>query len=81
MVARMVQVGRPGAEVEPDGRVKVRLPDQPQARHITTWDEFEFRQGRDMWTYAQEMMAAVDQLINEVLSAFEDHIPERFKQA
>jgi hypothetical protein len=45
----------------------------------TTWEEFEFTQGRDIWTYAQEMMLAVEQFIDEVLSAFEDHVPERFR--
>jgi hypothetical protein len=64
--------------VQSDGRISVQLPDPPTGQ-ITTWEEFEFTQGRDIWTYAQEMMLAVEQFIDEVLSAFEDHIPERFR--
>jgi hypothetical protein len=71
--------GSPQAEVESDGRIWVRLPDPPQTKHITTWEEFDFHEGRDMRTYAEAMMGAVEQLINEVLSAFEDNMPERFR--
>jgi hypothetical protein len=55
------------------------MPDPPKVGHITTWEEFEFRQGRDMRTFAADMMEAAEQLIDEVLSAFEDNIPERFR--
>jgi hypothetical protein len=70
--------GTPRAEVQGDGRIRVPLPDAPTGA-ITTWEEFEFTQGRDMWTYAEDMMVAVEQFIDEVLSAFEDHVPERFR--
>jgi hypothetical protein len=58
----------------------VRLPDPPTT-HITTWEEFEFTQRRDMATYAKDLMEAVEQTIDEILAAFADHVPERFQSS
>ena len=54
------------------------LPDPPTT-HITTWEEFDFTQRRDMAMYAEDVMAAVQQTIDEILAAFADHVPERFR--
>ena len=70
--------GSPRAEVEPDGHIWLRLPDPP-TNHITTWEEFEFTQRRDMVKYAEDLMEAVAQTIDEILAAFADHVPERFR--
>jgi hypothetical protein len=68
------------AEVQSDGSIRLLLPDPPLAR-ITTFDEFKFSQGRDMRTYAADLMDGVEQLIDAVLTAFEEHLPDRFKEA
>jgi hypothetical protein len=70
--------GSPRAEVKPDGRIWVQLPDPPTT-HITTWEEYDYTQQRDMATYAEDMMEAVERIIDEILAAFADHVPERFR--
>ncbi len=61
--------GSPSAEILPDGQLLARLPDQVTAR-ILTWEEFTFTQGRDMLTYATELMISVETFIDKVLDAF-----------
>jgi hypothetical protein len=44
---------------------------------ITTWEEFSYTEGRDMLTFARDVMANVETFVDEVLAAFEDARPER----
>jgi hypothetical protein len=61
--------------------VRIPLPDPPSSSQIASWEQFEYRQDRDAWTYAQELLAAVEVFIDGVISAFEEHLPERFRAA
>ena len=59
-------VARRYANVGDDGRMWVPLPD-PIREPIATWEQFTFGERRDLLTFADETMAAVDLLIDAVL--------------
>jgi hypothetical protein len=44
-------------------------------QHQLTYD-----QGRDADTFADEIMTAVEHFMNELITAFEQYIPERLKR-
>ncbi len=66
--------GSPRARLASDGRVYVPLPDMV-ANGITTWEEFDFSEGRDMLTFARKVMSSVTTFVEAVLSAFEAATP------
>lgn len=68
--------GTPRAEILPDGRILARIPD-PSTSWILSWDQFEFTQNRDMLTYGQQLMAAIEIFVDDTLGAFEANRPAR----
>jgi hypothetical protein len=70
--------GTPSAIIQPGGSIRVPFPD-PSSTPIRTWHAFEYALDRDMRSYADDLMSAVQQLIDAVLTAFEEHLPERFR--
>jgi hypothetical protein len=62
------------------GRIVLPFPDQVTApvshRHQLTYDE-----NRDVVSFADGLMAAVERFMDELMRAFEEHLPERFKIA
>jgi hypothetical protein len=41
--------------------------------------QLSYNDGRDAVAYADGLMRAVEQFMDEMLSAFEQHVPARFK--
>ncbi len=68
--------GTPRAEILPDGRILARIPD-PSTSWILSWDQFEFTQNRDMLTYGQQLMAAIEIFVDDTLGALEANRPAR----
>jgi len=68
--------GTPSARIMPGGGLVVPVPDQLGGR-ITTWEEFEFSEGRDMVSFARSIMKAIEAFMDDVLSAFEAARPAR----
>jgi hypothetical protein len=68
--------GTPSAEILRDGRILARIPD-PSSGWILTWDEFKFTQNRDMLSYGNQLMAAIETFVDAVLDAFEANRPAR----
>ena len=62
------------------GRIVLPFPDQVTApvrhRHQLTYNE-----NRDVVSFADGLMAAVERFMDELIRAFEEHLPERFKTA
>jgi hypothetical protein len=69
-------VGRPGAEILPDGHILARVPD-PLADPVLTSEAFEFARDREMLTYATELMTATEIFVDSVLDAFAANRPAR----
>jgi hypothetical protein len=59
---------------------------RPEGPHRVTasvthgW-QLTFNDNRDAVSFADLLMEAVERLMDELLSAFEEHLPERFKSA
>jgi hypothetical protein len=68
--------GTPSARIMPGGGLAIPLPDRLGHR-ITTWEEFDFSEGRDMLSFARNVMTAVEVFVDDVLSAFEAARPAR----
>lgn len=64
------------AEILPDEHVVARVPD-PLGDPVLTWETLEFTQGRDMLTYATELMTAIEIFVDRVLDAFAANRPAR----
>lgn len=72
----MLGGGTPRALVLDDGKIIIRMPNALNGP-ITTWEEFSYTEGRDMLTFARDVMANVETFVEEVLAAFEHARPER----
>lgn len=76
--ARVQQnAGSAAAEILDDGSIVLRIPDRV-TRPVDLFAEFSFTQGRDALRYANELLAAVDALMEALLGAFERARPKRF---
>jgi hypothetical protein len=71
--------GTPSLRLEPDGRVRFRLPDRPGDR-VWSWEEFTYRQDRDAGTVASDLLGRVERFMDGLLTSFEQHVPERFRR-
>jgi hypothetical protein len=62
------------------GRIILPFPDQVTVpvshRRQLTYDE-----NRDVVSFTDGLMGAVERFMDEMISAFEEHLPERFKTA
>jgi hypothetical protein len=70
--------GTAAAEVMDDLRIVFRIPDRV-TRPVETFDEFTFAEGREAIGYVNDLLAAVDELLDAVLGAFERARPARFR--
>jgi hypothetical protein len=61
-----------------DGQLVLRFPDRVAGWISHRW-QLSYSQGRDAVAYADGLMRAVEQFMEEMLSAFELHVPARFK--
>jgi hypothetical protein len=62
------------------GRVVLPFPDRVIERVSHRW-QLTYRDNRDAVSFADDLMAAVERFMDELISAFEKHVPERFKTA
>jgi hypothetical protein len=62
------------------GRIILPFPDRVTAPVGHRW-QLTYNDGRDAVSFADGLMAAVERFMDELISAFEEHIPERFKIA
>jgi hypothetical protein len=74
-----IQAGSKSGRVR-SGRVVLRFPDRVTASVTHRW-QLTFNDNRDAVSFADSLMDAVERFMNELLSAFEEHLPERFKSA
>jgi len=61
-----------------DGRLFLRFPDRVAEAVSHRW-QLTFNDGRDAVSVADEIMASVERFMEEMITAFEDNLPERFK--
>jgi hypothetical protein len=62
------------------GRIVLPFPDRVSAPVGHRW-ELTYRDNRDAVSFADDLMAAVERFMDELISAFEQHLPDRFKSA
>jgi hypothetical protein len=62
------------------GRIVLPFPDRVTARVSHRW-QLTFNDNRDAISFADGLMTAVERFMDELISAFEKHVPERFKTA
>jgi hypothetical protein len=62
------------------GRVVLPFPDRVTAPVTHRW-QLTFSGNRDAVSFADGLMAGVERFMDDLLSAFEKHVPERFKTA
>ena len=60
------------------GEPVLPFPDPVSASIGHRW-QLTYEPGRDAFTFASELMATVEQFMAEMISAFEMHLPDRFK--
>src|SRR5258708_28796547 len=63
-----------------DGKVTLPFPD-PVSGVIDHQVQLTYDDGRDAATFADGVMDAVTRFMDELIAAFEQHIPERFKRS
>jgi hypothetical protein len=63
-----------------DGRLVLRFPDRVTGAVSHRW-QLTFNDGRDATSVADEILASVELFMEELLTAFEDNVPDRFKTA
>lgn len=73
------QGGTPRARVRA-GRLVLPFPDRVTGWVSHRW-QLTYEDGRDAVSYADGLMEAIGRFMDEMLTAFEDHVPERFKVA
>lgn len=71
--------GTPTAIILDDGKIKLIAPDPPSGP-IATWEAFTYDESRDQLAHAREVMRAIEHFVDETLTAFEEHVPERVRQ-
>ena len=62
------------------GRIILPFPDQVTAQVSHRW-QLTYNENRDAVSFADALMAAVERFMDELIRAFEEHLPERFKTA
>jgi hypothetical protein len=72
------RAGSKGGRVR-TGRVILEFPD-PVADSIDHQLQLTFDTCRDGASFADEIMAAASRFMEELITAFEQHVPERFKR-
>jgi hypothetical protein len=73
------QAGTPRARVS-SGQLILPFPDRLTGWVSHRW-QLTYADSRDAVSYADSLMAAVERFMDEMLTAFEHHLPERFKIA
>jgi hypothetical protein len=71
------QAGTKGGAVR-SGKIILPFPDRVTSRVSHRW-QLTYNEGRDAISFADGLMASVEQFMDEMLTAFETHLPERFK--
>jgi hypothetical protein len=74
-----IQAGSKSGRIR-SGRVVLPFPDRVTASVSHRW-QLTFNDNRDAVSVADGLMRAVERFMDELLSAFEEHLPERFKSA
>jgi hypothetical protein len=72
-----VQAGSKGARVHA-GRVLLPFPDRVNQRISHRW-QLTFTTNRDARSFIDHLMESVELFMDEMLDAFEQHLPERFR--
>ena len=62
------------------GRIVLPFPDQVMAPVRHRW-QLIYDENRDVVSFADGLMAAVERFMDELIRAFEEHVPERFRTA
>ena len=60
-----------GARVNASGRVFIPIPDPPK-QHIGLFEQFTWFEKRDLASFAEESLSAVERFVDALLGAFED---------
>jgi hypothetical protein len=68
--AKLPNPSTPNADLHPDGTHVVPIPDPPE-EVVYVFDQFTYDEGRDLRTFAREALAATEELMDGILSAFE----------
>jgi hypothetical protein len=74
-----IQAGSKSGDVR-SGHVILPFPDRVTTSVTHRW-QLTFDDNRDAVSFANSLMKAVERFMDELLSAFEEHLPERFKSA
>jgi hypothetical protein len=74
-----IQAGSKNGRIR-SGRVVLPFPDRVTAPVTHRW-QLTFNGNRDAVSFADGLMAGVERFMDDLLSAFEKHVPERFKTA
>ena len=72
------RAGSPRAEIR-DGRMVVPFPDRV-ARPVNHRWQPTYNEGRDAATVADEIMESVERFMDDLIAAFENHLPSRFRK-
>jgi hypothetical protein len=74
-----IQAGSKSGRVR-SGQVVLPFPDRATAPVSHRW-QLTFNDNRDAVSFADNLMEAVERFMDELLRAFEEHLPDRFKSA
>jgi hypothetical protein len=74
-----IQAGTKSGRIR-SGHIVLPFPDRVTAPVGHRW-QLTYQDDRDAVAFADDLMAAVERFMDELISAFEDHVPERFKSA
>jgi hypothetical protein len=74
-----IKAGSKGGRMR-SGRIVLPFPDRVTAPVGHRW-QLTYVDTRDAGSFADGLMAAVERFMDELISAFEEHVPERFKTA
>jgi hypothetical protein len=74
-----IQAGSKTGKVR-SGHVVLPFPDRVTTSVTHRW-QLTFGDNRDAVSFANSLIGAVERFMEELLSAFEEHLPERFKSA
>jgi hypothetical protein len=74
-----IQAGSKSGRVR-SGHVVLPFPDRVTASVTHRW-QLTFNDNRDAVSFANSLMGSVERFMDELLSAFEEHLPDRFKSA
>jgi hypothetical protein len=75
--SQSIRAGSKMGKVTSDG-IRLPFPDRVNARVRDRW-ELTYTRARDGIVVANELMASVERFVDEMLKAFEEHIPDRFR--